>query len=334
MNSDIRTRHALLGVMLVILAVFAVSSPRHGFGEAHDDSLPVRLVKTEQGSIEVHIGDQPFTEYHYGLGLQKPIFHPVRSPRGNLVTRQYPMKFGVPGERTDHWHHESLWFTFGDVNGVDFWARIPPRRDHSGSGKIVHTGFSQLESGDAGILKASADWVAPDGKVLLKQQTKAVFRGSANLRQIDLLIELHTAGEAITFGDTKEGMLGFRVAAPLREDQTGHYFDAKGRTREAEVWGKRSPWVAISGTVNDEPVTVAILNYPKSAGFPTYWHARGYGLFAANPFGRKDFVEGSEPVNFQLEEGESAFFGYRILIYSGKATPEQLEGQFAQLPAQ
>ena len=36
-------------------------------------------------------------------------------------------------------------------------------------------------------------------------------------------------------------------------------------------------------------VTIAIFDHPGNPGYPTYWHARGYGLFAANPLGRHIF---------------------------------------------
>src|SRR6266699_3474368 len=67
------------------------------------------------------------------------------------------------------------------------------------------------------------------------------------------------------------------------------------------------------------------LEQPKNPGFPTYWHARGYGLFAANPLGQKAFTNGKESLNFGLAPQEAATFRYRILILSGAATPEQIE---------
>jgi len=80
--------------------------------------------------------------------------------------------------------------------------------------------------------------------------------------------------------------------------------------------------------VDGQPVTVAILDHPKNPGHPTYWHARGYGLFAANPLGVKDFTEGKAQTNFTLEPRRSATFTYRVLIYSEEAIPEQIETQY------
>ena len=37
------------------------------------------------------------------------------------------------------------------------------------------------------------------------------------------------------------------------------------------------------------PVSIAIIDHPDNGITPTYWHARGYGLFAANPLGQAIF---------------------------------------------
>ncbi len=295
--------------------------------------LEIRIRKTEDARIDVLAGGDPFTSYHYGLGWSKPIFHPLRGPTGRIVTRGYPMEPGIPGENHDHWHHESLWFTYGDVNGVDFWARREAGRGGPASGKVRHTGFSRLKSGSPGVLEASAEWIAPDGAVLLDQTTLARFHATPRARRIDLTIRLTARDEEVAFGDTKEGMLGLRVAPSLREDRTGSYLNAEGLRKEAGVWGKRSAWVALRGRIDEEPLTLAILEHPSSTGSPTYWHARGYGLFAANPFGRKDFEPGAEAIDFRLGPGESAVFRYRILIRDEELSPEQLRQEFERFAA-
>lgn len=299
----------------------------------HAENLEIRIVKSDEARIDILAGDQPFTSYYYGLGWSKPIFHPLRSPSGHVVTRAYPMEFGIAAESHDHWHHESLWFTYGDVNGVDFWARREAGRGGAESGKIRHARFSRLESGRSGRLEAEADWIAPDGRLLLKQKTLAVFRAGPAARRIDLTIELTAQNEPVTFGDTKEGMLGLRVAPSLREDHTGAYLNAEGLRKEAKVWGKRSSWVALHGQVQGENLTLAVFNHPVSVGFPTYWHARGYGLFAANPFGRRDFEKGAEAMNYRLAPKQSATFRYRILIHAGSLSAEQLQQEFESFAA-
>ncbi len=288
----------------------------------------IRLIRTQDASVDVLVGSKLLTSYHFGLGLHKPIFHPLKASNGKSVTRGFPMEFGIPGEHTDHWHHEGVSFTYGDVDGIDFWAKFGPRGDNPGSGKIRHTGFTRIESGEVGRLSSTADWIEPTGKVVLRQEADFTFRAESNWHAIDLSFVLTAQKEKVTFRDTKEGMMALRLASPLREDNGGRYLNAAGQETEAGVWGKRSPWVALRGKIEGEGVTVALINHPESAGYPTYWHARGYGLFSANPFGRKDFEKGSAPLNFSLEPGGSANFLYRILVHTGELTLEEMERQF------
>jgi Methane oxygenase PmoA len=71
------------------------------------------------------------------------------------------------------------------------------------------------------------------------------------------------------------------------------------------------------------------LDHPANPGFPTYWHARGYGLFGANPLGRSIFTNGKEPpMNFSLAPHESATFRYRVLILSDIASADRVEAAY------
>jgi hypothetical protein len=80
-------------------------------------------------------------------------------------------------------------------------------------------------------------------------------------------------------------------------------------------------------------VTISIFDHPANPGFPTYWHARGYGLFAANPLGQKIFSNGKEELNLTLAPGESVTFRYRVLISSEIATREKTEAEYKEFVA-
>lgn len=307
---------ALLLVWLVVSAACGETPQR------------IRIVKTDAARVDIYAGEILFASYHYGIGLHKPILHPLRSPGGHRITRGFPIVFGIPGEQTDHWQHEGVFFTYRNVNGVDFWSKFPPGGDNPGSGRIRHTGFTRLEGGTKGILGTSADWIAPTGKVLLKQNSQMTIRAGSAWRTLDLQMTLTAQDEPITFGDIEEGLLAIRVAPGLREDRTGRYLNAEGLESAKNVWGKRSRWMALRGTVQDEDLTLAILNHPRSVQFPTYWHARAYGLFAANPFGRADFEKGAPPLNFSLPPGESALLLYRILVHQGHLSRSRMDDQF------
>ena len=105
---------------------------------------------------------------------------------------------------------------------------------------------------------------------------------------------------------------------------TGEYTSSEGLKGDA-VWGTRGRWTMLTGTVDAEPVTIAMLDHPSNPGFPTYWHARGYGLFAANPMGEKVFTNGAKEFNLTIQPGASVVFRHRIVIVSGQATPDAVE---------
>src|SRR5262249_17832715 len=95
----------------------------------------------------------------------------------------------------------------------------------------------------------------------------------------------------------------------------------------------RGRWTMLTGKIGDEAVTIAMLDHPKNPGFPTYWHARGYGLFALNPLGQKAFSNGRETLNFTLEPHASATFRSAVLVLEGTATPERLEREYSAFAA-
>ena len=309
----------------------------------------------DQRRVDVTIDGKPFTSYIYPSTLQKPVLFPIRSARGTLITRGYPLE-PRPGERADHPHHVGHWFNYGDVNGLDFWghSNATPAANKPKMGTIVHKEIVKAAGGaKQGELVVRADWVIPDGSTLLREETTFIFSGSADRRVIDRVTTWTAAAQPVTFKDTKEGAFGIRVARALdhpsktaeplvaagggvekRVDTSavGRYFGADGRSGE-DVWGTRGPWMALTGVVDGAPVTVAILDHPKNHGHPTYWHARGYGLFAANPLGRQGYDPKQEPASFTLKPGESVTFRHRILVADRELTADDMRkenGEFAR----
>jgi len=306
----------------------------------------------EKKQYDVTVDGQPFTSYMFRDDQKKPVIYPLRTSKGTVVTRGYPLE-KVAGERTDHPHHISMWFTYGDVNGVDFWDTPPEgfsRNDGGKYGVIKHRATSAVKSGKGGAqLDVAMDWIMPDGSKILQQDESIVFRAAKDIRIIDRIITLTAQDKKVVFNDTKEGAFGIRVARQLEEpanepqvfgrtnvpvmDNTGVagvYLSSEGKVGEKEVWGSRAKWMTLSGNVKGEDVVIAIFDHPKNPTYPTYWHARGYGLFAANPFGAKEFTKGATTMNYTLEPGQKATFRFRVLINSGKLNKEQTEALYQQ----
>ena len=339
---------AAIVLSLVALAVCAVAAKQSSTGER------VHIVVNEaERRIDILIDGNPFTSYIWPEKLAKPVLFPLRTAKGTIVTRGFPLE-PRPGERVDHPHHIGLWFNYGNVNDFDFWnnSEAIKREDAPKMGNIRHRAITVAKSGaEQGELEVEADWVTGKQQLVLKEHTRFVFRGNANFRSIDRITTLQALDEKVVFHDDKEGVLGMRVTRALeapsdkpelftdasgrpttvaKMDNTGVngvYFSSEGKKGDA-VWGTRGRWCKLSGEVASEPVTITILDHPSNPGFPTYWHARGYGLFAANPLGQKIFSNGKEELNFSVAPHQSVTFRYRILISSEIATPEKTESAY------
>lgn len=265
--------------------------------------------------VVVKIDGELFTEYVTNFN-GTPILWPVIGPTGEPMTRTYPMAKGE-GEREDHPHHRSIWFTHGDVNGLSFW--------HVET--IRHRRFVEITSGPEAAVVALNDWIGPDGTKHCEDERRLRFGADGPSRYIDYDITIKANDRSVTFGDTKEGTMAVRVAATMKVDAEpgGQIVNSEGQT-DKEAWGKPAAWVDYHGPIEGETVGLAILNHPDSFRFPTYWHVRTYGLFAANPFGLHDFlkpkkVDGSHT----LAPGESFTLRYRILLHPG----DEKEGNVA-----
>src|SRR5699024_1889672 len=161
------------------------------------------------------------------------------------------------------------------------------------------------KSGKTGMLQVVADWENQQGSVLLKEKTTFKFSGNDHQRIIDRKTTL-TAKIPVTFNDIKDGLLGMRVAKGLKSPQ-GSYLSSKGK-KGKEVWGTRARWCSLYSKMNGKKISITIFDHPGNPGYPTYWHAREYGLFAANPLGAKIFTNGEKVMNLHLDKGESVTF--------------------------
>jgi hypothetical protein len=276
-------------------------------------------VRISPEDIAINIDGKPFTTFHYGTNAWKPYLWPLRSASGKIVTRHFPVE-EVAGESHDHLHHRGLWFSYDDVNGVKFWENDPSyTKPHIGRIVVTETKWKEGNGNGAGTLNAIMEWRAPDGKALLVENRDMVFYDNPTNRIIDFNITLTAANGDVTIGDTKEGAFAIRLADVFTEKKGGKMVDANGRSKMVNIWGKRSNWVDYSANVDGEELGVAIFDHPSNPGSPTYWHARDYGLFALNPFGRKAFDDQQEESKLKLAKGQKLTFHWRVVIHPGDA---------------
>jgi hypothetical protein len=287
-------------------------------------------VKFSPEDVAIHIDGKPFTVFHYGTDANKPYLAPLRSASGKIVTRGFPME-NIPGESKDHLHHRGLWFSYDDVNGVKFWENDPSYTKPN-IGRIVVASTEWKDGSKSGTLKATMNWIDPNGQTLLVENRDMIFYSDPKLRIIDFIINL-TASVDVTFGDTKEGAFAIRLADGFTEKKGGKMTDADGRVGMAQVWGKRSNWVDYVSDIDGEKLGVAIFDHPSNPHHPTYWHARDYGLFALNPFGQKAFDPKAEESQMKLAKGQKMTFRWRVVIHPGDADSVHLADLYKEYAA-
>jgi hypothetical protein len=345
-----RTTAILVITALAFIPAFTQAQP-----------LPIQIVKDSTNhTVIVTAGGIPFTTFIYPDTLEKPVLYPIYAPDGQLITRGFPLQ-PRPGDPTDHPHHIGLWFNYENVNGLDFWNNsyaIPAdKKSHYG---WIHTDSvsARSEKADEATLAYTARWTDQQKTTLLIEHTTYRFTATAHERIIDRTTTL-TAQTDVHFPDAKDGMLGLRVTKELQipSSTPGEFYDGKGNvTRVAggntpdingnyltsagktgdSAWGTRGNWCMLYGKKGNDTISIVIIDHPSNPGYPTYWHARGYGLFAANPLGQKIFSQGRDSLNFQLDQGRSVTFRYRIVLAAQQdRLPtdriRQLAGDFARL---
>jgi hypothetical protein len=246
---------------------------------------------------------------------------------------------------SDHVHHRSAWFAYGDVipdgreisrkmpgvQGVDYWSELPTH------GRIVCVSTSQPESAE---VVTRNEWRAPDGTILLaEKRTLALFELGPG-RLLIVHCDLSPPTVPITFGDTKEGAIGVRVHDQLRTDfgkgkpvpPANKITNANDKHGEAECWGRRSDWCDYSGEIDGKPAGIAIFDDPKNLP-RACWHVRAYGLMAANPFGRdkSKFPDVAGKTDLvKLARGEHLVLRYGIYVHDGNVKDGKVTGAFAQ----
>jgi hypothetical protein len=327
--------------LLALVTVFGIGPAAIAADSPSDVSIRV-----SDKSVSFLVGRDLVGVYHTGPDVAKPYFWPLNAPGQAVITRAWPMMPKQPGGSNDHVHQKSFWFCHGDVipegmalkhkikgvQGVDFWSEA------KGHGRIVcvETGERKTEKGH-GQITTRNDWRTADGETILNETRTIHLYNWDPARLIIFDIDLFANAVPITFGDTKEGSFGVRINDAIREEVgsgrqrqkgPGKIENAEGKVGEKEVWGRPSAWCDYSGPIDGKTVGLAILTDPSNP-YPSCWHSRGYGLMAANPFGRQKAgfpaMAGRTDL-VKLGKGEHLKMRFGILLHPGDAK----EGKVAE----
>lgn len=283
----------------------------------------VTLTPTDNG-LRVDVGGQVFTEY-VTKGAQRPYMYPIIGPSGANLARPYPME---KGGAEDHPHHRSFWFTHGGINGVDFWG------NGEKNGTQKHVAFDKIESsGNKGSFVARTSWVLADGtEVLTDERVIRIEALPEGGKQVDFTVAMSPSSSEVTFNDTKEGSFALRLGPTLsiKENKDAHIVTSEG-AMDKKAWGTRAKWTTFYGPdAKGEPVSVTVFDHPQNLRHPTWWHARDYGLFAANPFGIHDFEKSEDKTkgDHVVAKGQTFTQRYRVLVQKGEPDQARLAEVF------
>lgn len=266
-----------------------------------------RVVKGPDREITRWRPEQP------GMKHAKPFFYPLVA-HGVNVLRGYPVE-ERPGDAKDHPHHSGVYHAFGEVNGREYWSKLP-----------IANVKARTEAGPVfARVVAENRW----GEDLVETQDVLVLNAGADA-VMDWTITLTAAsGPAVLGKDlkmAKEGSFAVRVASwlsdPAKKDPgMALMSDAKGNRGEAAIRADTAPWVDYVGSAEGRKVGVAVMDHPSSFRHPTNWHVRAYGLFAANPW----IVRGKS----ELAKGESITLRYRVYVHAGDAAEGKVAATYA-----
>jgi hypothetical protein len=335
-----KLKSILIVVMTIVFSLSCIAQSAKQI-QVNKKGLNIAFVNKEADKkIDVMIDGKLFTSYCWFDNVFKPILYPVYTAAGTEITRGFPLR-PREGERDNERHQVGIWLNYGDVDGHDFWGTGYTKVRSPKSGEVKHLKVEKLSGGNGeGSMITDESWIDLSGKELLSEKTEYHFIAIGSTRIIDRITTLTATGNTVTFPDTKEGMFAIRVARQLElpskdnaalidaqgkpsavkassnEGVTGNYRSSEGITGDA-VWSTRAKWMDLYGIIGNEKISLVVCDHPKNQSYPTYWHARGYGLFAANPLGAKIFTQGKTELNFTIPAGKSTTFRYRVIVNSG-----------------
>lgn len=295
------------GLLILQSSVMSAQEPgdpgtagRDGFAI---NEQPTRLVISHRGKP---VGEFVFADAR----ILRPYFSNLHVPDGIQVTRNHPPVAG--SDAVDHdTMHPGVWLAFGDINGEDFWRN---------KGRIEHLRFAArpMARGEevqfielSRLITSSGE---PMGDLVSRFHLKQITAGWL----LSWNAELVATERDLVFGDQEEMGLGARLATPLTENAGGRITSSAGLNGAAATWGRQAAWCDYSGKIDGKVAGITIFPNPSNPQ-TCWWHNRNYGVFVANPFGKR---AGFPTGQFVLKKGAKHHLNFDILLHSGTALPD------------
>lgn len=282
------------------------------------------LRAADEKPLEIRVGDRAAASLYWGDAWDKPFLYPIRTLSGKTISRGWPLE-PRDGDSKDHEWHRGFWYGHGDISGADFWRE----QGREKTARLIAKGRPEVGKGSAAVELAMT---APGGKAMGSMRQEFRFADTKEARILDATITIRAdAGQGLKFGDSDDGGFAFRLNEAFREDRGARLRNSENQTGTKDIWGKPARWTDFSADVGGGRAGVALFDHPSNLRYPTRWHARGYGLNAANPFALKSFTKDpNADGSYTLPAGQRLVLRYRAAIYEGSPDIERLFGEFTK----
>ncbi|WP_321472947.1 PmoA family protein [uncultured Paludibaculum sp.] len=282
------------------------------------------LVAANDQPLAIQVGSRTAAGFYSGEEWDKPFLYPIKTVSGKVLSRGWPLE-PREGDSKDHVWHRGFWYGHGSISGADFWRE----QGRDKTARLINKASPRAGRGRVAVDLAMTP---PSGKPIGSMRQEFQFADHGNLRMLDAVITIHAdAGQSLVFGDSDDGGFAFRLCEAFREDKGARLRNSEGHEGTKEIWGKPALWVDYSAMVDGVRAGVAMFDHPANLRHPTRWHARGYGLNAANPFALKSFTK--DPAadgGYTLPAGDKLVLRYRTVIYEGSPDIGKLYAEYAR----
>jgi hypothetical protein len=314
MIMNYRMQHLRLALPLLVITLAYAAQLRAQVPLPDAKPVPrMQVIPEPYDQASVLRDGQEITRYHFGTSLNRPFLYPLIGPSGRSLTRM-----GHPRDPNSHSHHNSVWISHHDVNGVDFWG-------DRGKGRIVHKRIMRYEDSDGEArIEVQNAWTDDTGKVLLDELRRMLVLPLDNGQWL-LVIDLQIAAprEPATLGKTPFGLIGVRMAKTIGvHDGGGMSRNSAGEVNEQGVFWKPAKWLDYSGPITpDAAEGITLMDHPSNPNHPTHFHVRDDGWMGASlTFDTPRTIEPGQPLTLR----------YGLLVHAGVPSVEQLERQYQQ----
>ena len=262
--------------------------------------------------IDVVVGNQFFTSYHFQPDEKYPFFFPVNGPVSGASTTS--MRNG------EFPHHSSLFFGCDRVNGGNYWQEGLER------GQIVSVGARIVEAnGERVVIEDECIWKRPDAQAPIIDRRKITISSpSPNLYQLDFDIEMEMLID-VTILKTNHSLFSARIDPDLTVKQGGVMINSEGKEGEKGTFGVASSWIDCYGKRKTGTEGITIMQHPSNKWYPSPWFTRDYGFISPTPM---YWPENRETTD--LRKGEKINLRYRVLVHAGDSKQAGIVQLFEQ----